>query len=175
MGEVPMSTQLRRHGHHFSRGLAFLCFGWLRVWAQLYTGSLAGVVLDPSNAPVMGAKVTLLDSDRSTRTGAETDGSGRYLFRSLPPGDYSLQVEAAGFEPFNLSVAVDVNASLSVEARLQLSSRRDSIQVHLRQECHRPPARRMETPPARRASSQTLSPTEAGTPRRTCCWMVSAS
>jgi hypothetical protein len=104
--------------------LLLLAFSTLVVRGQLYTGSLAGLVLDPSNAPVMSARITLIDADRSTRADAKSDSSGRYLFRSLSPGNYSLEVEPPGFELFNFHVSIEVNASLSTEARLQLLARR---------------------------------------------------
>ncbi len=99
------------------------------AWAQLYSGSLSGIVLDPSNAPVMGARVTLIDAERSTHAEIKTDSSGRYLFRSLSPGSYLLDVEAEGFEPCKLDVAIGVNTSLSAEARLHLTARRETVLV----------------------------------------------
>ena len=97
--------------------------------AQLYTGSLTGTVEDPSGAPVTGAKVTLTDADRSTHNIVKADGSGRYLFRSLSPGRYLIEVESPGFELFSLDIAIEVNGSLSADARLQLSARRESLLV----------------------------------------------
>ena len=69
------------------------CFALLAS-AQLYTGAVTGIVVDPSGAVVPGAEVRLTDIDRDTRSAAKTDGEGHYLFRSLPPGNYALQVNA---------------------------------------------------------------------------------
>jgi hypothetical protein len=99
------------------------------AFAQLYTGSVAGVVLDPSGTAVAAAKVTLRDGYRNTSTATSSDGSGRYLFRSVAPGDYSIAVEAAGFELFKLNVLMEVNASLSADAELRLSERKESVLV----------------------------------------------
>ena len=86
--------------------------------------SFAGTVLDPSGAPITGAKVISTDADRKTNNAAKTDSSGRYLFRSLSPGNYSIRVEAAGFEPFGLhNIEIEVNGSLSADSRLQLLAR----------------------------------------------------
>jgi uncharacterized surface anchored protein len=79
---------------------------------QLYTGSLTGIVVDPSDTPAMGAQITLIDSDRSIHYATKTDASGRYLFRSLAPGNYALQLEAAGFDVFELkNITIEVNGS----------------------------------------------------------------
>jgi hypothetical protein len=100
------------------------------AFAQLYTGSLAGTVLDPANAPVANANVTLTDNDHETRSTTKSDGAGRYLFRSLSPGSYSIRVEAPGLEVFeNRSIEIEVNGRLSVDARLQLSTRKDTVLV----------------------------------------------
>ena len=113
-------------------------YGGLAMWvmpapfafAQLYTGSLSGTVLDPSGAPVPEAKITLDDVDHSTRNSANTDRSGRYVFRSLSPGNYSAEVEAVGFELFELrNIVIEVNASLSADAQLQVAPRRESVVV----------------------------------------------
>jgi hypothetical protein len=102
----------------------------LLAWAQLYTGSVTGIVVDPSGASVPGANVTLTDVDRDTHSAGKTDISGRYLVRSLPPGNYSLRVSAPGFDPYDLSkIALDVNATVTANASLQLPGREASVAV----------------------------------------------
>ena len=66
--------------------------------AQLYSGSVTGVVTDPSGATVPGAKVTLVDQNKGYPFPATTDSAGRYLIRSVPPGTYKIRVEAKGFQ-----------------------------------------------------------------------------
>jgi Carboxypeptidase regulatory-like domain/TonB dependent receptor len=100
------------------------------AFGQLYTGSLSGIALDPSGAPVVQAKVTLTGADRNTHQETITDGTGRYLFRSLPPGMYSIEVDAPGFDAFQIpGVAIDVSENVSANAKLTLSVRRDSVLV----------------------------------------------
>ncbi|PWU07849.1 MAG: hypothetical protein C5B51_08985 [Terriglobia bacterium] len=106
---------------------------------QLYTGSLAGIAVDPSGAPVAQATVTLTGVDRNTRQSVVTDGTGRYLFRSLPPGNYSIQVMAAGFDVFAIpDVLIDVSENISANAKLTLSARRESVLVEAEQPAARP-------------------------------------
>ena len=71
-----------------------------RCQTEAFSASLAGVVHDASEAAVGGAKVTLTSPDKGiTRTFA-TDTEGRYSFAVLPPGTYSLTIEATGFAPY---------------------------------------------------------------------------
>jgi len=125
--------------------LLLICFS-APARGQLYTGSVAGTVLDPSDAAIAGANVTLVDLDRNTSSVTRTDAAGRYLFRSLPPGNYSIKVEAAEFQPFQAQIAIEVNASLTANAKLQLAGAQESVLV---------------------SSSSPLLPTEDGTLRQT--------
>ncbi len=109
--------------------LLAICFA-IAGFGQLYTGSLTGSVLDPSGAPVTHAKVTIASEDRGTRNTASTDNTGRYLFRSLSPGTYSILVEAAGFEVSEVrNIAIAVNGSVSADAKLGLLVRRENVLV----------------------------------------------
>src|SRR5262245_50590024 len=79
------------------------------VAAQSFTASVRGVVTDATQSAIPAAKVTITDVDRNSHQTTVADGSGRYSFASLPPGRYTLDVEAPGFNrysrsPFNLQV-----------------------------------------------------------------------
>src|SRR5258708_5705547 len=64
------------------------------------SGSVQGVVKDPSGGPVPGATLTLPHA--STRQTAQTTSTaaGSYAFLFLPPGQYSLAADRAGFARF---------------------------------------------------------------------------
>lgn len=57
-------------------------------------GSIEGLVLTPSLAPIPGARVTLLRENVSTTT----DGGGFFRFASLANGAYLVAAEAEGYE-----------------------------------------------------------------------------
>ena len=65
--------------------------------AQAPTGSIAGVVHDPSGAPVAGAHVKAVSLAMSLTRTATTPQPGDYTFPALLPGDYEVTVEAPGF------------------------------------------------------------------------------
>lgn len=61
---------------------------------DLSLGSIRGRVVLPNGAPInTQVKVTLL-SLRGTRDETLTDNQGQFFFRSLPPADYSVEVDA---------------------------------------------------------------------------------
>lgn len=58
-----------------------------------------GIVTNSRNAPLVGARVTLLDEREAPVAETTTDSEGRYLFRRLRigKGRYTLKVEAQGY------------------------------------------------------------------------------
>ena len=124
-----MSLSLRRIGRSASRIPALLLLPAV-LCGQLYTGSLAGTVLDPSDNPVADAKVTLHDTSRNARTAVSAGRSGRYLFPLLSPGDYALEIDVPGFAPYRSSgIAIDVDANVSADAKLKLAPLRETVEV----------------------------------------------
>ena len=64
---------------------------------QNVTGSITGVVTDPSGAVVVGATVTAQNTETGVATTAQTNEAGIYTIHFLPIGSYTLTVEAKGF------------------------------------------------------------------------------
>jgi hypothetical protein len=72
-------------------------FASTRLAAQTQsTGDVVGVVLDPSNAVIPNAKVTLKDV-RGVTQDLRTNRDGVYRFSLLLPGSYTLRGSAPGF------------------------------------------------------------------------------
>jgi protocatechuate 3,4-dioxygenase beta subunit len=62
-----------------------------------FRASLRGTVTDPTGAAVVGATVTLIDTDTNQKLVSITDANGIYQFNALPPAPYKLTVEKTGF------------------------------------------------------------------------------
>jgi hypothetical protein len=78
--------------------LAVFLFAGGAAFAQTSSGQIAGRVIDPDAAVVVGAQVTLTNQETSVRWTAQTDSSGLFVFPALQPGTYSISVEATGFK-----------------------------------------------------------------------------
>ena len=94
------------------------------------TGSLSGVVTDPSGAVVPGAQVKI----HSLATGADrnlvTDSAGLYDAASLQPGDYQVQAVAPGFSTDTVQkVTLEVDQQETINLKLAIASAGDTIQV----------------------------------------------
>lgn len=69
----------------------------LSILGQAPTATIRGVVLDPSQAAVPGAKVTVENSATGLTRTALSGQLGDYLFPALAPGVYSVKAESPGF------------------------------------------------------------------------------
>lgn len=70
------------------------------LFAQSGEVSLRGQVSDPSGAIVPAVTVTAVAAD-GTRHETQTDAEGRYTFRDLPPGTYTVEIQLQGFADFS--------------------------------------------------------------------------
>ena len=105
---------------------------WLTssLFGQSFTGSVNGVVTDETGAVVGAAKVVVTDRDRGTTFRTVADGSGRFVVTALPPGNYSLVVEAPGFKKFQSGgFSVAVQEQRSIAAQLQVGDVTTTVEV----------------------------------------------
>jgi hypothetical protein len=99
------------------------------AWAQA-TATLTGVVRDPSGALISGANVVLQNTQTTAERETQTNGSGLYVFVSVPPGDYNLEVSKAGFSNAKQEkLTIDVNQALTQDFTLKIGSNTQSITV----------------------------------------------
>ncbi|WP_141764898.1 carboxypeptidase-like regulatory domain-containing protein, partial [Corynebacterium sp. HMSC034A01] len=75
-------------------------------------GSLSGSVKDQDGKPVSGAKV-VVDDGKGNRFETTTDANGDVDVDKLPAGDYTVTVEAEGYNGAETSVTVKPGESAS--------------------------------------------------------------
>ena len=66
--------------------------------AQSTNGSIAGPVTDPTKAVIVDAKVAAINVGTNVRYEGATNGAGEYYLTNLPPGNYRIEIEKAGFQ-----------------------------------------------------------------------------
>src|SRR5579863_333878 len=98
--------------------------------AQGYFGAVSGILIDATGAVVQGAKVILLDQQKGYTFAATSDSDGRYLFRSIPPGVYSVTADAKGFDKAqSAKFKVDVNENATANLTLKVAGASQSVTV----------------------------------------------
>ena len=99
------------------------------AWAGV-GGSISGTVKDPSGAAIAQATISLVNKSTAVQRSASSDGRGTYTFPVLPIGEYVLEVNHAGFQPYRRTgISLDANSALLVDVVLQVGQRNDAITV----------------------------------------------
>jgi hypothetical protein len=89
------------------------------AFAQAGSGTISGVISDPSGAVIPGAAVTIDNPVSQYSRTATTDNSGHYQFSNVPFNSYHMTVARAGFasavQDLNVRSAVPVNLSVALQ------------------------------------------------------------
>jgi len=101
----------------------------ISAWASI-TGSISGLVTDPTGAVVAGANVVALNVLTNVRSESKTDSQGFYNFPALPIGTYSVEVAVNGFKTYRQSgLVIDANSALRVDVGLELGQTTEAVTV----------------------------------------------
>src|SRR5579871_4209101 len=94
------------------------------------TGSINGVVRDPSQAVVKGAQVTVTNTQTNLSQHTVTADDGSYRFLALPVGTYKVNVTTAGFQQFNTTdIVLKVNDELRIDVTLTVGNIQEVISI----------------------------------------------
>ena len=94
------------------------------------SGAIQGVVKDPSDAVIAGAKVTLTNLDTGLRRELATNDQGFYAAPSLPVGRYKISASKAGFSIAEVrEIKLDVTQTARVDFALKTGAVTESVEV----------------------------------------------
>jgi hypothetical protein len=100
--------------------LLTLCFS---AAARAQTATVGGVIRDPSEQPVAGANVALLNAATGHSREVVTNDEGTFWFSNVVPGPHSITVEKDGFKAIHIEdLVLTVNQSFTFEAHLELGA-----------------------------------------------------
>lgn len=120
---------MRRQGFASFTLALFLVLGLELAWASI-TGSISGVVTDPSGAVLSGASVIATDTQTGIQTSATTDAKGFYNLPALAIGTYDIEIRHPGFKMFRKTgLVIDANSALRVDTTLSLGAINEKIEV----------------------------------------------
>ena len=99
-------------------------------FAQSDTGTILGVVLDPSGASVPAARVTIENAGTTARFEVTTSTDGAFIAPILPVGEYRVTVSAQGFKTqVRGGLALRVSDRLQITFKLETGAITDTITV----------------------------------------------
>ncbi len=97
---------------------------------QPVTGSIAGVVTDPSGRAVPDARILVLGEDRGDERRVVTGFDGYYRVPALAPGAYRVSVVADGFRSQTAEgVRLNVDGHTRQDFRMEIGEVRESVTV----------------------------------------------
>src|SRR5690242_15279330 len=89
-----------------------------------------GVVSDSSNRIIVGAQVTLIQTETQAPHSSVTDGQGRFLIGNLPPGPYVLDVKSAGFKDYRQTgIILEVGRTIDINVMLSVGAVTETVEV----------------------------------------------
>src|SRR5260370_739676 len=100
------------------------------VFGQAFTGSISGLVTDPTGALLTGANITITDIAKNTTYKAATNEAGFFLIGQLPPSTYRVTAEKPGFRKYVLdAVPLSTQQKVSADIAMELGSVSENVQV----------------------------------------------
>lgn len=98
--------------------------------AQTGTSTIKGSVVDAQENVVPGATLILTNPERNFNRRQITSGSGTYSFSAVPPGTYTIEVEAIGFKKLTLTnINALVDTPLDLPITLEVGNLAESVTV----------------------------------------------
>ena len=109
----------------------YLLLTFARLFSQdAATGSIRGMVLDPTNSRVPHAGVVLVNDATGTRYSTVSDDEGHFALDLLSPGDYTARATAKGMSPqLTPQIHIDVGGAVEFEFHLTVAGAQENITV----------------------------------------------
>src|ERR1700744_1912613 len=107
-----------------------ILLGTLTLRADI-TGSISGIVIDPSGAVVPGVTVNVTRKETGIRSSTVTEGAGFYSLPTLAIVHYDLSVSHPGFDNFlERGIVINANSAVRVDVKLILGSVKNTVVVN---------------------------------------------
>lgn len=102
----------------------------LSARAQVTTADVVGTVYDPTGAVLANARVSITNKATGVTRTAQTGPSGDYVVNLLPPGTYSVKVEAPSFKTSTVDTLTLASGDRTrLDATLQAGQNTETVEV----------------------------------------------
>ena len=115
----------------FLLGLCIVTLFLAPISAQKTSGTIRGVVSDPSGAVVPNVAVLVRNDGNGSARTINTNGEGEYVAAELPSGTYTISVKAPGFkEAASVAIVLHVSSTEVLNIQLQVGSASEQVVVN---------------------------------------------
>src|SRR6266481_4858984 len=95
------------------------------------TGTILGLVTDPSSAVIQGVQVKVTNVDTNQSSAATSDASGQYRILSLPVGRYKMQAAFSGFQTFvETGIVLSIDQQRRIDIVLKVGTSQQEVSVN---------------------------------------------
>src|SRR4051794_17357466 len=116
--------------HSFVVLISFWVSTLVCVRAQVSTGSISGVIEDPTGAIVPNAEIAITQAATSETRIARSNASGEFNMPFLPPGGYAVSATAGGFKTKTLSdITLRIDQTLNLRITLEVGASTETVSV----------------------------------------------
>ncbi len=103
---------------------------WSPVTAQETTGQINGTITDSQGAAVANAHITLTSPANGSTRASVSESTGAYSSPMLPPGEYTMRVDASGFTSVEQKgIIVGVGQTLTLNESLKVGGSTEIVEV----------------------------------------------
>ncbi|MGH9948875.1 MAG: carboxypeptidase regulatory-like domain-containing protein [Pyrinomonadaceae bacterium] len=122
---------MKKLNFHILIGMLFTLFIFsFTTFGQSINGTISGSVSDQQSAAVVGAKVTVTNSNTGFERTAIANANGNFRIAGIPVGSYTVRVEANGFAA-NTSENVQVSTGTETDLKFELSTSGVEVSVEV--------------------------------------------
>jgi outer membrane receptor protein involved in Fe transport len=98
--------------------------------AQTPSGTVSGIVLDPSGGVIVGADVLIINNATGVQYAGRANSEGYYMVPNLPPGTYRIQVSNSGFKTIiKPDIVIHVEDALAINFTLPIGAASEIVTV----------------------------------------------
>ena len=110
-------------------GVVLWLLSGVLAFGQLPTGTIAGVVTDPTGRVIPNAAVTVTNTDMGATRTFTTAGDGSYRFADLPVGNYQVQIVHQGFSTALATTVLTVGEEKVLRFKLTVGAISEKVEV----------------------------------------------